>query len=176
MDAVEGHPAMPEAAMGSEHEDEDMHDSQTDSQPAVRPDVPGAATNTATTTSQQQQLLQLQQQPQVQMQMQPPQQLEQPQEGVETEGMSAAQGAAQPAPGNGKERQEPKGLYTCLKEGALTADGPLYHKFMVLQSRLHKTSQVITAESQHAQVSPCCSPSHPHGTATSCFPPHQMRL
>lgn len=41
-----------------------------------------------------------------------------------------------------------------VKENLTSPDGPLSHKFMVLQSRLHKASQLIARESDDLQVLP----------------------
>lgn len=42
-----------------------------------------------------------------------------------------------------------------IRESVTSPDGPLSHKFMVLQSRLHKASQLIARESDDLQV--CCA-------------------
>ena len=121
-------PGMQEAP-GSD--DEHTPDSQPEPPLGVRPDASGAAP--------------------ISSQQQVPVMPEVPQ--FEEHGLM---GLLQQPPSVVPERQqEPRPLQACLKEGAMTADGPLYHKFMVLQSRLHKTSQVINRDNQQAQVPPC---------------------
>ena len=117
-------------AIDSEEEEMQVPPPQTEPpaepQLAVRADVPGAAINST------------QQQPQVMP------------EGYEVEGANGWQ--INNLPPGMSQQQDPKGLYACLREGATTADGPLSHKFLVLQSRLHKASQLIARENHDEQV------------------------
>ena len=128
--------------MGSE--DEDMGMPAEENRLVVRPDLPDAATTSSQEQQQQQQ-----------------------QEQNSEEAREA--GACETHAAVGEDMQEQRVPFTGSRESAAVADGPLSHKFMVLQSRLHKASQLIAKADCDIKVVPCPQDSQDFWQQILCY-------